>query len=96
EVLQNIDLDRIFSNGYSFLVEMIFKCQRKGYTIGEIPIIFANRTRGQSKISKNEIYKAMYTVGRLFLQRFKPRGPASVSSLPPHTRRDAERPNYMV
>ena len=83
EVLLNIDLDRIFSNGYSFLAEMIFKCQRKGYTVGEIPIIFANRTRGQSKISQREIYKAMYTVMRLSVSRFlKRRQPIQVSKLP--------------
>jgi glycosyltransferase involved in cell wall biosynthesis len=74
EVLLNIDLDRIFSNGYSFLVEMLFKCQRKGYTVGEIPITFANRERGQSKISQREIYKAMYTVMRLFVSRLVRRG----------------------
>lgn len=65
EVLQNIDLDCIFSNGYSFLIEMLFKCQRMGYHVGETPIIFENRRRGSSKISQNEIFKAMYTVLRL-------------------------------
>lgn len=74
EVLLSIDLDRVFSNGYSFLLEMIYKCQRRGYTVGEIPIIFVNRQRGASKISRQEIYKAMYTVlrlgaGRLFFWR---------------------------
>ena len=84
EVLLSIDLDRIFSNGYSFLVEMLYKCQRKGYSIGEIPIIFANRERGQSKISQREIYKAMYTVLRLFGSRLLRRGSSlSVSTLPP-------------
>jgi glycosyltransferase involved in cell wall biosynthesis len=84
EVLLNIDLDRIFSNGYSFLVEMIFRCQQMGYTMGEIPIIFANRERGQSKISQREIYKAMYTVLRLFVSKLlKPRRPIQVSKLPP-------------
>ena len=82
EVLQNIDLDRIFSNGYSFLVEMLFKCQRMGYTVGEIPIIFANRERGSSKISQTEIYKAMYTVARLTATRFKPRPNVTISTLP--------------
>ena len=71
EVLLNIDLDQIFSDGYSFLVEMIFKCQRLGFTVGEIPIIFANRERGASKISQREIYKAMYTVARLGLSRLQ-------------------------
>jgi glycosyltransferase involved in cell wall biosynthesis len=83
EVLLNIDLDRIFSNGYSFLVEMLFRCQRVGYTVGEIPIIFANRERGQSKISQLEVYKAMYTVMRLFASRLlKRRQPVAVSKLP--------------
>ncbi len=83
EVLLNIDLDRIFSNGYSFLVEMLYKCQRRGYSVGEIPIIFANRERGQSKISQREIYKAMYTVIRLSLTRFIPQRSIQVSPLPP-------------
>lgn len=83
EVLLNIDLDQIFSDGYSFLVEMIFKCQRRGYTVGEIPIIFANRERGQSKISQREIYKAMYTVTRLALNRLQSQPAAPVSQLPP-------------
>lgn len=83
EVLLSVDLDRIFSNGYSFLVEMLFKCQRRGFTVGEIPIIFANREKGTSKISQREIYKAMYTVGRLATTRFLPRPPAQVSTLPP-------------
>jgi len=65
EVLQSIDLDRIFSNGYSFLIEMLYKCQCMGYRIGETPITFENRYRGSSKISQAEIYKAMYTVLRL-------------------------------
>jgi len=83
EVLLNINLDRIFSNGYSFLVEMMFKCQRMGYSVGEIPIIFANRERGDSKISQREIYKAIYTVLRLSLGRLKPRPRVQVSTLPP-------------
>jgi len=86
EVLLNIDLDRIFSNGYSFLVEMMFKAQRLGFTVGEIPIIFANRERGTSKISQQEIYKAMYTVARLFFRRlFRRRRVIDVSQLPPVT-----------
>lgn len=69
EVLQSIDLDRIFSNGYSFLIEMLYKCQRMGYNVGETPIMFENRHRGTSKISQAEIFKAMYTVLRLGLSR---------------------------
>ncbi len=69
EVLQSIELDRIFSNGYSFLIEMMFRCQQLGYTFGETPILFENRRQGSSKISQVEIYKAMWTVLRLFVSR---------------------------
>lgn len=85
EVLQSIPLDEIFSSGYSFLVEMLFLCQRRGWQIGEVPIIFEDRRKGQTKISRQEIFKAQYTVFRLFLRRLRggePRRPAiSVSSV---------------
>jgi glycosyltransferase involved in cell wall biosynthesis len=64
-VLEAIELDTIFSSGYSFLVEMIYRCQKKGFSVGETPIIFVNRQRGASKISRLEIIKAVYTVVRL-------------------------------
>lgn len=67
-VLETIDLEQIFSSGYSFLVEMAFHCQRAGFRIGEVPITFVNRTEGDSKISKTEIYKAFYTLLRLRTQ----------------------------
>jgi dolichol-phosphate mannosyltransferase len=65
EVLETIDLDSIFSSGYSFLIEMAFHCQRAGFRIGEVPITFVNRTEGASKINRLEIYKAFYTLLRL-------------------------------
>jgi len=64
-VLENAPLDQIFSNGYSFLIEILYKCQRLGYSVGEVPITFENRQRGSSKISKTEIARAAYTVLRL-------------------------------
>jgi dolichol-phosphate mannosyltransferase len=65
EVLETINLDSIFSSGYSFLIEMAFHCQRAGFRIGEVPITFVNRTEGASKINRLEIYKAFYTLLRL-------------------------------
>jgi dolichol-phosphate mannosyltransferase len=62
QVLEAIDLDTIFSNGYSFLVEMLYKCQQLGYRVGEVPIIFENRQQGASKISRSEIWRAACTV----------------------------------
>jgi dolichol-phosphate mannosyltransferase len=51
EALEGIDLDRIQSQGFSFQVEMNYACQKKGYRIKEIPIIFPDRLRGKSKMS---------------------------------------------
>lgn len=74
EVLESIALDQIFSNGYSFLMEMLYRVQQEGWRIGEVPIVFHNRQQGVSKISRNEIYKALYTVLRLFGDRLVPSG----------------------
>lgn len=71
QVLQSIPLNQIFSSGYSFLVEMLFMCQRRGWSIGEVPIIFEDRRKGKTKISRQEIFKAQYTVLRLFLRRIR-------------------------
>lgn len=64
-VLETIDLDAIFSSGYSFLIEMAFYTQRAGFRAGEVPITFVNRRMGISKISRTEILKAFYTLIRL-------------------------------
>lgn len=51
EALQNMPLDRIRSNGYIFLVEMAYVAYLMGYDIAEVPIHFADRRRGKSKMS---------------------------------------------
>mgnify|MGYP000679507326 CR=1 FL=1 len=71
EVLESIDLDAIFSNGYSFLIEMLYQVTRRSWRVAEVPILFENRRRGRSKISRNEIIKALYTVIRLACERIK-------------------------
>ena len=53
------------SSGYSALVELLTRCERAGFTIIEVPITFTDRARGQSKISRQEILRAMLTVLRL-------------------------------
>lgn len=68
-VLETVDPASIRANGYSYLIEMLYQCQRAGFTIGEVPIIFVDRRLGQSKISQNEIYRAGRTVLRLALRR---------------------------
>jgi dolichol-phosphate mannosyltransferase len=74
EVLESIELDEIFSDGYSFLIEVLYKCQQRGWKIGEVPIIFEDRRYGTSKISRREIFKALYTVLCLGWKRVFSRG----------------------
>ena len=65
EVLAGMDLDEIKASGYSFLIEMLYRVQRRGWQVGEVPIVFENRRMGTSKISKGEITRALRTVLRL-------------------------------
>ena len=53
------------SSGYSALIELLTRCERAGLTIKEVPITFTDRVRGKSKISQEEIVRAMVTVFRL-------------------------------
>lgn len=65
EALQKVNYNTIRSSGYSFLVEMAFYCNKKGFKCGEVPITFKDRTEGTSKISQKEILKAIVTLVRL-------------------------------
>lgn len=75
--LEAIDLEAVRSNGYSFQIEMTHKLWRKGLKIVEVPIIFTERFKGHSKMSKHIILEALIMVWRLLLQnklRRRPRG----------------------
>ena len=65
EVLASIDLDSIKSDGYSFQIEMNYRCMEKGFRIGEVPIIFIDRHAGSSKMSKKIVREAVIMVWRL-------------------------------
>ena len=70
EVLKSIDLSKVQSQGYSFQIEINFLAYVKGFKIKEIPIIFHDRTVGESKMSKSIILEAIFMVPRLALKRF--------------------------
>ena len=67
EVLESLDLENVRSQGYSFQIEMTFRAWLKGFKIKEIPIIFIDRTIGESKMSKSIMYEAIFMVWRLKL-----------------------------
>ena len=66
-VLEAIDLATIKSDGYSFQIEMNYRCFEKGFRIGEIPIIFIDRHAGTSKMSKKIVREAVFMVWKLKL-----------------------------
>lgn len=66
-VLEAIDLDRVRSNGYAFQIEMSVRAWRKGFTLREIPIVFVDRTEGQSKMNGAIVREAVWMVPRLRL-----------------------------
>lgn len=65
EVLAAINLEKIKSNGYAFQIEMTFKAWKKGFRIGEIPIIFVDRVHGTSKMSRKIVREAVTMVWKL-------------------------------
>ncbi len=64
-VLESIALDRVESEGYAFQIEMSMRAWKKGFRIGEIPIVFVDRTVGESKMSKKIIREAIWKVWKL-------------------------------
>ncbi len=66
-VLETIDLDRVHSNGYAFQIEMTFRAWRKKLKLAEIPIVFVDRTEGQSKMNRAIVREAIWMVPRLRL-----------------------------
>ncbi len=66
--LKTIDLAHIRSNGYAFQIEMSFKMWKKGYRLVEIPIVFADRRLGVSKMSKKIVYEAVFMLWKLRLR----------------------------
>lgn len=65
EALDSIDLDRIRFTGYAFQIEMKFTVWKLGFRIKEVPIIFTDRTKGESKMSKRIFKEAVLGIIRM-------------------------------
>ena len=68
-LLKKISISKVKSQGYSFQIEMNFRAWRLGSRIKEESIIFFDRTVGESKMSKNIVFEAIFMVWRLRLYR---------------------------
>jgi len=67
EVLERIDLDAIESMGYAFQIENVYRARRAGFTVVEVPIVFAERQVGHSKMSRKIVLEAIWKVPALRL-----------------------------
>lgn len=65
EALARMPIANMVSDGYSFLVEMLYEARRRGLRIGEVPIIFIERRQGQSKLSGNVLIESLIMPWRL-------------------------------
>ncbi|MFH1292026.1 MAG: polyprenol monophosphomannose synthase [bacterium] len=69
KVLMTIPLDQISSNGYAFQEEMLYRAEKSGFKIKEIPVSFADRREGQSKLSKEDIIEFFIIIIKLKFAR---------------------------
>lgn len=63
--LESIELSTVHSEGYSFQIEMTFRCLRKGFRVAEVPIVFVDRRKGASKMSRKIFAEAVGVVWKL-------------------------------
>lgn len=68
--IEAIDLTQVTSDGYSFQIEMNYRCMEKGFRITEIPIIFIDRHAGSSKMSGTIVREAVFMVWKLRINTF--------------------------
>jgi dolichol-phosphate mannosyltransferase len=73
QVLAALDLTQVRSNGYAFQIEMSVRAWRKGFRLKEIPIVFVDRTEGQSKMNQTIVREAIWMVPRLRLMAWSGR-----------------------
>jgi dolichol-phosphate mannosyltransferase len=71
EALARMPLTAMVSDGYAFLVEMLYEASRRGLRIGEVPIIFVERRVGQSKLSTGVLVESLIMPWRLRLRPSK-------------------------
>jgi dolichol-phosphate mannosyltransferase len=68
-VLETIALDRIDARGYAFQIETTYRAKQSGFSVVEVPITFADRTEGHSKMSRAIVLEAIWRVPLLRVRR---------------------------
>jgi dolichol-phosphate mannosyltransferase len=70
EVLESIDLPTVSCTGYAFQIELTYRAVRRGFRVVEVPIVFADRRVGQSKMSRRIVLEALAKVWAIRFSRF--------------------------
>lgn len=78
-VLATIDLDSLFSGGYSFQIELKYRAAAKGFSLGEFPIVFEDRRTGSSKMSLGIVLEAVWRVWEFRFSKGRKASPRSVA-----------------
>ncbi len=73
KVLETMDLDKIRFTGYAFQIEMKYTAIKLGFEVKEVPIIFTDRTLGESKMNKSIFTEAIFGVMQLRFKKIRPR-----------------------
>ncbi len=81
EVLEAIDLPSVACTGYAFQIELTYRAVRRGFKVVEVPIVFADRRVGQSKMSKRIVLEALRKVWSIRFSGF-PRAPGTGAKRP--------------
>ena len=83
DALARVPLDRIRSDGYAFLVEMLYEAVREGLRVAEVPIVFVERRLGESKLSSRVLVESALMPWGLRVRRRVPRPePHTVADTP--------------
>ena len=70
-VIEALDFQDFKTSGYAFQLEVLSKAASIGFKIGEVPIVFYDRAKGKSKLSKKDIFEFILTSIRLGFRRFE-------------------------
>lgn len=73
DALRRLDLDGVRSEGYCFQIDLARRAHERGLVIREVPIVFLERSRGASKMSRRIVLEALWSVTRWALERALPR-----------------------
>jgi dolichol-phosphate mannosyltransferase len=79
KVLETIELETISARGYAFQIETTYRTIRAGFSVVEVPIVFADRELGGSKMGKSIVLEAIWKVPLMKLGRWRP-GRGSVAN----------------